>query len=174
MIKDKEGRFINIGGGVREPREEGGMLLIAGNARFEETNEGQVVIYHDRRIKVTPERQVGITGTASAVHAADWDGDGDYDLLVGDIGGNVYLVPNEGSAKSYAFGKEKPLQAGGDPIRVGGDAGPIAADWDGDGDLDLIVGSGDGTVSLFRNVGNAKAPELTTAETLVSAGEAAF
>jgi hypothetical protein len=174
MIKDKDGKFINIGGGIREPREEGGMLLIAGNARFETTDEGQVVIYHDQRIKVSPDRQVGITGTASAVHAADWDGDGDLDLLVGDIQGDVYLVPNEGTAKSYAFGKERHLEAGGKPLRVAGDAGPFAADWDGDGDLDLLVGSGDGGVSLFRNVGTTKAPELAAAEVLVPAGEATY
>jgi hypothetical protein len=174
MIKDKDGKFINIGGGIRDPREEGGMLLIAGNARFEQTDEGQVVIYHDQRIKVTPDRQVGITGTASAVHAADWDGDGDFDLLVGDIGGNVYLVPNEGTAKSYAFGKERQLQAGGTPLRVEGDAGPFAADWDGDGDLDLLVGSGTGSVSLFRNDGTSRDPKLAAAEVLVPPGEAAF
>jgi hypothetical protein len=174
MIKDKDGRIINIGGGIREPREEGGMLLIAGNARVEETNEGKVVIYHDQRIKVADGRQVGITGTASVVHAADWDGDGDHDLLVGDIGGNVYLVPNEGSAMTYAFGKEEHIQAAGKPLTVAGDAGPFAADWDGDGDLDLIVGSGDGSVSLFRNVGTARAPELAASETLIASGETAF
>ncbi len=175
MIKDREGKIINIGGGIREPRDEGGMLLIAGNARFEKTDDGkQVVIYHDQRIEVTPDRQVGITGTASAVHAADWDGDGDYDLLVGDIQGDIYLVPNEGTPKGYAFGKERHLEAGGKSLRVAGDAGPFAVDWDGDGDLDLLAGAGDGSVSLFRNVGSSKAPELGSAETLVPPGETSF
>ncbi|HEX8200374.1 MAG TPA: VCBS repeat-containing protein [Isosphaeraceae bacterium] len=174
MIQDKDGHIINIGGGVREPRDAGGMLLIAGNARFEQTPEGQVVIYHDQRIKVPPDGNVGITGTASAVHAADWDGDGDLDLLVGDIGGNVYLVPNEGSAQAYAFGKERQLRAGGEPLKVEGDAGPFAADWDGDGRLDLLVGVGDGSVALFRNAGSAQEPELKAAETLIPPGETAF
>jgi hypothetical protein len=174
MIKDKDGKIINIGGGLREPPGPGGMLLIAGNARVEQTPEGQVVVYHDQRIKVPPDGDVGITGTASAVHAADWDGDGDLDLLVGDIGGNVYLVPNEGSARAYAFGKERDLQAGGRPLKVEGDAGPCAADWDGDGDLDLLVGVGDGRVSLFRNVGSSQDPELAAAETLVPPGETSF
>ena len=172
MIKDKDGRVINVSGGVRAQSD--GRILIAGNAKFEETPEGTVVDYQGKRYKSTPEKPVFTTGIASAVHAVDWDGDGDYDLLVGDISGDVYLVPNEGSAKGYAFGKAQPLQADGKPLKVEGDAGPFAADWDGDGDFDLLVGCGTGSVSLFRNLGTAKVPELAAAETLVPPGETAF
>jgi hypothetical protein len=172
MIKDRQGEDINIGANVQ--KQSGGGLLITGNAKFEETPEGTFVTYKGKRYKSTPEEPVFTTGCASAVHAADWDGDGDLDLIVGNIQGEVDLIPNEGTAKAYAFGKERHLLAGGNPIRVAGDAGPFAADWDGDGDLDLLVGAGDGSVSLFRNVGTTKAPELAAAETLVAAGETAF
>ena len=64
--------------------------------------------YKGKRYKSTPEEPIFTTGCASAVHAADWDGDGDLDLLVGDIQGDVHLIPNEGSAKAYAFGKPQP------------------------------------------------------------------
>jgi hypothetical protein len=112
------------------------------------------------------------TGPASAVHAADWDGDGDLDLLVGDIDGKVHLVPNEGTARSYSFAKERLIQADGKDLRVAGDAGPFVVDWDGDGNLDLLVGAGDGSVSLYRNVGSARAPKLASAATLVAPGDA--
>jgi hypothetical protein len=151
------------------------MILIAGDASFDKDAKGNtVIVYEGERIPVPEGKQAGITGTASAVHAADWDGDGDLDLIVGEIGGNVYLVPNEGTAKAWAFGKERQLTAGGKPLRVEGDAGPFVADWDGDGKADLLVGAGDGSVSLFRNVGTAKEPKLAAAQQLVSPGEAHY
>src|SRR5262249_27212523 len=147
-----------------------------GNAEFETAPDGgNIVNYHGQKIKSTPEKPVFVTGTASAVHAFDWNGDGAIDLIVGDIRGGVYLIPNEGTRTSYAFGKEKPLMAGGEPIRVeGGDAGPFVADWDGDGKPDLLVGAGDGSVWWYRNIGSAKAPELAKGEMLVPPGEAHY
>jgi hypothetical protein len=170
-LKDRFGKTINIGGGLRKGSD---MILVAGDARFEKTDKGTVIIYEGERIDVPPDRQAGITGTASAVHAVDWDGDGRLDLLVGDIGGNVYLVPNEGTPRAYAFGKPRQLQAGGKPLRVEGDAGPFAVDWDGDGRLDLLVGSGDGSVWFYRNVGTGKVPELAEGVRLIPPAQASF
>jgi len=172
MIKDKDGEIINTGGGVRE--QGNGGLLITGLAKFDTTPEGTFVTYKGKRYESTPEKPVYTTGCASAVHAVDWDGDGDLDLLVGNIQGEVELIPNEGTAKHYAFGKERPLEADNQPLRVAGDAGPFAVDWDGDGDLDLLVGDGAGAVSLFHNVGTAKEPKLTEGGMLVPAGATNF
>ena len=173
MIKDKEGNLINIGGGIEE-RPGGEGLLIRGHAEFERTDEGTFVKYRGKRIKSTPDKPIATTGTASTVRAVDWDGDGDYDLIVGDIRGNVHLIPNEGTAKSYAFGKDRQLEAAGQPLRVSSRAGPHPADWDGDGDLDLLVGAADGSVSLFRNTGSAKSPKLAAAVEIVAPGEVGY
>ena len=168
-LKDKNGKTINIGGGRRDT---GDMILVAGDADFEKTDKGTVIVYEGERIEVPEGKEAGITGTASAVHAVDWNGDGTIDLLVGDIGGKVYLVPNEGTLTRYAFGKERQLLAGGKPLQVDGDAGPFACDWDGDGKLDLLVGSGDGSVWFYRNVGKGKEPELAAGLQLVPPGDA--
>ena len=175
MLKDAEGNFICIGGGIEET-DDG--IMITGNAEFKETDDGDhYVVYHGKKIDSTMDKQVSVTGTASVVHAVDWDNDGDLDLLVGDIGGHVYLVQNQGSFTEFKFVEHQKIGCG-DPeqtIRVeGGDAGPVAADWDGDGDLDLIVGCGNGSVRLYRNQGTRSEPKLAKAEELISKGEVKY
>jgi FG-GAP-like repeat len=172
-LKDKAGKSINIGGGRRPNSRD--MILVAGDAKYEKDDKGgQVIVYEGDRIHVPEGKSAGITGTASAVHAVDWNGDGTIDLLVGEIGGAVYLVPNEGTPQKWSFGKERRLKAGGKDLHVDGDAGPFACDWDGDGKLDLLVGAGDGSVWFFRNIGTGKEPELAAGVRIVSPGEAAF
>ncbi len=165
-LKGPDGMSINIGGGIRKEGFDGGML-VAGDAKTEQRDGKTVWIYEGEVLDVPAGKGVATTGTASAAHAFDGDGDGDLDLIVGEIGGSVWLVPNEGTPKAWSFGKERALEAGGKAIRVSGDAGPFVADWDGDGLPDLLVGEGDGSVSLFRNAGKAGAPVLEGKRVLV-------
>ena len=154
MLQNKDGEYINPGGGIIDRGDEG--ILVKGNAEFETTDEGTIVKYHDKTIKSTPEKPVSISGTATAVNAVDWDADGDYDLIVGNISGGVYLVPNEGSAQKYSFGKEVQLAADGKPLGAKSRAGVCVADIDNDGDPDLITGADDGSISFYENKGTAK------------------
>jgi hypothetical protein len=106
--------------------------------------------------------------------AADWDADGDLDLLAGGyVTGRIYLYENSapvGGPMQLHFAGE--LAADGEPIDVGWAAAPAVADLDGDGDLDVVSGSmpmtaggGDSTSSerfvfYFENVGTRSAPRL--------------
>jgi hypothetical protein len=104
-------------------------------------------------------------GQSAAVFACDWDPDGDLDLLIGTYE-KVWLIPNEGTAANWRFGMSQPIEANGEPIAMFNVA-PVAADWDADGLLDLIVGREEGSVLLYRNVGQPGAPRLAEAETLI-------
>jgi hypothetical protein len=95
--------------------------------------------------------------------------DGDLDLLIGSMEGEVSLITNRGSGRKHRFSAtEQVLEAGGRPIMVpGGEAGPRTADWDGDGLIDLLVSAGNGSVLLFRNQGTNKEPVLDEGEFLI-------
>ncbi|MFC1530115.1 FG-GAP repeat domain-containing protein [Gemmatimonadota bacterium] len=107
-------------------------------------------------------------GNASIPFATDWDRDGDIDLVIGEKGGSVFLVPNESGGRELTFGTPVKLEVEGREIHVSfGLAGPCVDDWDGDGTLDLIVGASDGSVSLFRNASNRGIPVLSPPTLLV-------
>ncbi len=123
------------------------------------------------------DKEPNLDSLAASPFAADLRGTGVLDLVVGNIGGKIILIPNEGTAAKPAFNPKnrRVLEADGKPILVpGGDAGPFVVDWDGDGLLDLIVGAGDGSVWLFRNVGTRKEPRFAKGETLVPASSTAW
>jgi hypothetical protein len=65
---------------------------------------------------------------------ADLDGDGDLDLLLGQVGGKVGAWCNQGH-----FVSQPPVTAG-QAAAAHAVAVPMPVDWDRDGDLDLFVG----------------------------------
>jgi hypothetical protein len=105
-------------------------------------------------------------GSASTAFAVDWNSDGKLDLILGNIKGEVYVA--RGGQRPLTFAPAERVSAGEKPIEApGGDAAPVAADWDADGLLDLIVGSAEGNVHWYRNSGTAARPELEPSKQLL-------
>ncbi|MCB1236766.1 MAG: exo-alpha-sialidase [Verrucomicrobiae bacterium] len=86
---------------------------------------------------------------------ADFDGDGDLDLLCGEFLDGFTYFENLGTREEPDYGAGRKLDADdGRPLTMDLEMiTPTAFDWDGDGDLDLIVGDEDGRVALIENLG---------------------
>jgi len=119
------------------------------------------------------------SGALARPVAVDWNGDGKLDLVTGNSAGYIQYFENVGDAQHPAFLDKGYLKAGGKVIRhmagpngsVQGPAeakwgytNPSVADWDLDGDLDLLVNDIRGEVVWYRNIGTRRRPELAPAE----------
>jgi len=110
----------------------------------------------------------------TSVFAVDWDASGTLDLLVGNARGEVFFLPGQGQ-NQLTFGPPQPVLAAGEKLVVkSGEAAPVAADWDGDGKLDLVLGAEDGSVVWHRNLGTPKEPKLAAAKTLLGESKAGW
>jgi hypothetical protein len=85
----------------------------------------------------------------------DFDGDGDLDLLCGEFVDGFTYFKNIGSRTKpeYADGVWIKDAAGNKVTMDLEMITPVALDWDGDGDTDLICGDEDGRVALIENCG---------------------
>jgi len=118
----------------------------------------------------------------------DWEGDGDQDLVVGigdwssyvwdqaydsegrwrngPLHGWVYLIENVDGTYSD---QPRKIHAGGSPVDVYGWPSPNFADFDGDGDLDLLCGEFLDGFTYFQNIGTREEPEYATGFKLTGA-----
>lgn len=122
----------------------------------------------------------------------DFDGDGDHDLIAGvgdwlqygwdnafDEAGNwkngplhgyVYLIRNDGDDAEPKYASPVKLEADGAPIDLFGGCSPNFADFDGDGDLDLICGEFLDGLTYFENVGTRREPRYAAGRRLAHEG----
>ncbi len=101
-------------------------------------------------------------GSHTTPALGDLDGDGDLDLLVGRASGYLTQFRNDGTRTAPKF----VLTADEwEEIRPGRRSAPHLYDLDQDGDLDLLVGTDDKGVALYRNSGTRTAPRFVVDST---------
>ncbi|HET9371591.1 MAG TPA: VCBS repeat-containing protein [Vicinamibacterales bacterium] len=95
-------------------------------------------------------------GSDSAPAFGDLDGDGDLDLVVGNKidagagdGARLYVLTNDGNSTATRFRAGEPMR-----IAEGYNFTPALGDLDADGDLDLVLGTWNSDVLVFRNDGS--------------------
>jgi len=109
-------------------------------------------------------------GTVSSANFVDIDNDGDLDVFIpGNApfasggGGQINFFENIGTSTSPIF---TPIVGAGNPLDfapVGADPLITFVDQDGDGDLDLFVGSQLGMIQYYENIGTVSSPSYVLA-----------
>lgn len=100
---------------------------------------------------------IGLTHLAPA--AADADNDGDEDLFLGDINGNItYLENLSGGIGDAVMAAPVPVYQG---IDVGQYSTPCFIDIQQDGKLDMVVGEVNGNLNYYHNTGTISSPVFT-------------
>ncbi len=101
-------------------------------------------------------------GTYPHCTFGDLDGDGDTDLIVGDLSGRLNLFTNTaGLGNTANLELSGFVQADALTVDVGQQSTPQLFDLDGDGLLDLIVGERLGNLNFYKNIGSAQNPVFT-------------
>lgn len=89
-------------------------------------------------------------GTNTTPSLGDLNGDGLLDMVIGEASGTINLYKNVGTKTMPKF---ELVSDNFQSIKVIGRSAPALIDLDGDGSLDMLIGSRDGAVELWRGAG---------------------
>lgn len=106
------------------------------------------------RKTTSPFSTIDLNGNTTAGYSVptfgDIDGDSDQDLILGSADGKIRFYRNTNLIFTEITGTGNPFGS----IDIGDYSAPSLADIDADGDLDLFVGTADGRIRFYRNIGN--------------------
>jgi len=98
---------------------------------------------------------VGI-GSQSKPAFCDADGDGDYDLIIGRVNGNLHYFENTGTYRRAKWSYDYTVFDG---FGVGWNSQPDFMEFDNVKIYDLVVGGGNGNLDYYKNTGTPYEPE---------------
>lgn len=96
-------------------------------------------------------------GSYATPALVDIDGDGDLDLFVGEASGTINFYRNDGTPRAPRFVLVSDAYDG---ISAGRRSAPTFTDLNGDGLMDLVIGTEEGPLVVYRNVGQRTAPRF--------------
>jgi len=148
---------------------------------FLNTGTNAAPVWEHKGLIPSGEEHLGFPSTKMKFFAvADWDGDGKWDVLLGDpdphylqihdadhIHGSLFFCRNIGGDDAPVFAAPAKLDTGVKTIF--GRPKPAVGDMDCDGDLDIVCGTSSPDLLYFKNVGTRTAPKLAPVKVLLSA-----
>lgn len=150
LYGNKEGKFAKP---VELKGSDGKLLMILNEKDAKDTN-------------------IDVKNICTRPYAVDLNGDGKLDIVSGNFEGSFFVFTGEGKGAFAPMAAELKDESG-KPLRVNsGHSDPIFADWDGDGDLDLLSGSSGGEIVWAENKatkGEATMPKFAALATLIAA-----
>lgn len=179
------GEMIDVGSGVNPTLADidgdGDLDLIVGNSARWQTGsnrDSRLWLYRNIGIANVPRFQLETDNwlnfkslTNNDIYGlsptfGDLDGDGDLDLLVGEDGGSLFYVENQGGA---VFSGATPI-ANYKNINSAA-AKPQIVDLDSDGLADIVLGNRRGRLNFYKNIGMRNAPNFAADATISGVGD---